>query len=175
VVFLKRFHPKASLKTLRTLFQNVLETEELDTEKLSYLDHVRNVDSCHIRFADASTASFFASYFSSSSKRYLHTNAESTDPSEAFSTAPADEKRCIEAEVISGTPEIIYWTKVPLSARKAYSEGKKIDMEEDSRQEVAVEGADGDAKAEKDEGADQAPIDEQEVSGTSSMQADAES
>jgi hypothetical protein len=125
---------------------------------------------CHIRFADAPTASFFASYFTSSSKRYLHTDAEATDPSEAFTTAPANEKRCIEAEVISGTPEIIYWTKVPLSARKAYSEGKKAEeapAEGDTQQEVAMDDA---TEAKGNESADSAAGLEQKEDDELAMQ-----
>ena len=80
------------------------------------------VSQCHLRFSDAATASFLASYFSGTgAKKLLHTDADSVDPREAFTKAPLKEARAVEAEVISGTPEIIYWSKVPLKARQAYS------------------------------------------------------
>ena len=45
IVFLKRFNPKVSSRTLKVLLQAILEREELDIEQLQYVDHVRNVDS----------------------------------------------------------------------------------------------------------------------------------
>lgn len=75
---------------------------------------------CHIRFADASTATFFTSWFSGKdAKKRLHTKPDSVDPYEAFSYAPASETRTIEAEVMTGIPEKIYWSKVPKHMRQS--------------------------------------------------------
>lgn len=51
VVFFKRLHPEANTRTLRALFQDILESEEMEREKLQYVDHVRNVDSVGTRNA----------------------------------------------------------------------------------------------------------------------------
>lgn len=48
VVFLKRFNAAASTRTLKALLQAVLESEEVDVEKLQYVDHVRSVDSVSV-------------------------------------------------------------------------------------------------------------------------------
>ena len=45
IVFLKRFDPKVSSKSLKTLLRAILEREEVDIERLEYVEHVRNVDS----------------------------------------------------------------------------------------------------------------------------------
>lgn len=45
VVFVRRLHPNASTRDLKALFQAVLEREEIDPQKLLYVDHLRNVDS----------------------------------------------------------------------------------------------------------------------------------
>lgn len=45
VVFFKRFDPKVLPRTLKALLQAILEREEIDTEKLLYVDHLRGVNS----------------------------------------------------------------------------------------------------------------------------------
>ena len=49
IVFLKRFDPRVSPTTLKTLLQAILEKEEIEAEQLQYVDHTRNVDS--VRFS----------------------------------------------------------------------------------------------------------------------------
>lgn len=147
VCFVKRFHPEARGGVLKTLFQAILELEEVcPKDYLQHVDHRRNVDSvsfnalthvqpefcsfltiltlplqCHVRFKDAATASFFASYFSGNPK-YSHVDPNSTDPNEAFAAVrKSDTIRPMEAEVIAGIPEAIYWSTVPKAIRKASS------------------------------------------------------
>ena len=45
IVFFKRFDPTTKTGTLKSLLQAVLDTEEIEPEKLQYVDHVRAVDS----------------------------------------------------------------------------------------------------------------------------------
>lgn len=74
-----------------------------------------------MRFKDAATASFFASYFSGNPK-YSHVDPTSKDPNEAFAMVKKGETtRPIEAEVITGIPEAIYWSTVPKAVKKACS------------------------------------------------------
>ena len=78
-----------------------------------------------MRFSEPATASFFASYFSGN-PRYCHIDPKSTDPLEALAAVKKGESiRPIEAEVISGTPEAIYWSTVPKGIKSAYEGATK--------------------------------------------------
>ena len=73
--------------------------------------------SANVRFKNSATAEFFASYFSGK-RKYTHDDPGSIDPFEALSPIMEDGIiRPIEVAVISGTPEAIYWSKVPAHAR----------------------------------------------------------
>lgn len=45
IVFFKRFNPATKTGTLKALLQAVLKSEEIETDNLEYIDHVRAVDS----------------------------------------------------------------------------------------------------------------------------------
>jgi hypothetical protein len=97
---------------------------------------------CHVRFMDAATASFFASYFSGNPK-YSHVDPHSTDPMEAFAAVRKGETiRPVEVEVVTGIPEAIYWSTVPKGIKKAYGGTKQEinDAGEAEEKDLAAQG-----------------------------------
>ncbi|KAF8324567.1 uncharacterized protein EI90DRAFT_3000472 [Cantharellus anzutake] len=116
LLFVKNLHPETNKTTLRELFSAVLRDAPPKGQfsPIDYVDYTKKLDTCYLRLSDSSYSSMIQSYFASN----LVYQSSGTDSAGNKATADTPSSRkLIQAEIVSGRKERIYWEKVPEKLR----------------------------------------------------------
>ncbi|KAJ7706870.1 hypothetical protein B0H17DRAFT_571391 [Mycena rosella] len=107
LVFVRNIHPETNKTTLRTFFARAVDAKDA----IDYVDFNKGMDSCYLRLTSASHAKSFADHFAQN--QIVHANG--LDDSGCPSTGGA--AKAVEAELVLGKREEVYWEKVPEKVR----------------------------------------------------------
>ncbi|KAJ7029395.1 hypothetical protein C8F04DRAFT_43069 [Mycena alexandri] len=101
LVFVRNIHPETNKTTLRNFFAKAVEAKDA----IDYVDFNKGMDSCYLRLTTASHAKTLVAHFAQNPT--VHANG--LDDSGTLS----GEDKSVEAQLILGKKEEVYWEKVP--------------------------------------------------------------
>ncbi|KAJ7766631.1 hypothetical protein B0H16DRAFT_1242813, partial [Mycena metata] len=101
LVFVRNIHPETNKTTLRNFFAQAVDA----VEAIDYVDFNKGIDSCYLRLTTASHAKTLVAHFAQNSTVHVDALDDSGTPSR--------EGKSVEAELVLGKKEEVYWEKVP--------------------------------------------------------------
>ncbi|KAI0650913.1 hypothetical protein C8Q79DRAFT_945655 [Trametes meyenii] len=138
LVYVRHVHPETNKTTLKALFAAHGRARALD-----YVDYSKGMDTCHLRVSTPAHAQTLVSAFAA----HRVTQRQGLDGTGATAQGPGDgAAKPIEMELVEGTREELYWSKVPEkvrreAVRKAVALAEEGDGGgEDAGRDLAVEG-----------------------------------
>ncbi|KAJ7154190.1 hypothetical protein C8R46DRAFT_911881 [Mycena filopes] len=105
LVFVRNIHPETNKTTLRTFFATAVTSKDA----IDYVDFNKGMDSCHLRLTTAAHAQALVAHFASA--RTVH--AGGLDAEGVLVSAHDGDGKPVDAELVVGKRELMYWNKVP--------------------------------------------------------------
>lgn len=122
ILWIRNVHEKSTKSTLKSLFMELLSTlsstpsseivaEDAEEEgKVEFVDYTKGATVVYLRLSTASAARLMYSYFESFDRYHL-------SPTYLSDTAK-DERSSVKVDVMEGEREMMYWNRLPESAKK---------------------------------------------------------
>ncbi|KAI0717963.1 hypothetical protein C8Q72DRAFT_789418 [Fomitopsis betulina] len=108
LVFVRNIHPETNKTTLRALFSQAFTGSEVSGAGLDYVDFSKGMDTCYLRLASARHTQVLTEFFAAHPKAQIN----GLDTSGSIPSLVSNGK-VIALEIVEGTREELYWTKVP--------------------------------------------------------------
>ncbi|KDR84172.1 hypothetical protein GALMADRAFT_55704 [Galerina marginata CBS 339.88] len=139
LVFVRNVHSETNKTTLRALFSQAWKTAvdptgTISAERLDYVDYMKGLDTCHVRFSSQPHATHFIDHFVA----HPTTQASGLDGvGTQLSTSEVKHTKgeTISPELVLGKREEVYWEKVPQKVRKQAVEKALKTMHEGAEKE----------------------------------------
>ncbi|KAJ7137927.1 hypothetical protein C8R44DRAFT_607639 [Mycena epipterygia] len=129
LVFVRHIHPETNKTTLRNFFAKAVDVKEA----IDYVDFNKGMDSCYLRLTTPPHAKSFVDHFVRN--QILH--ASGLDDSGCPASSGQGNGKHVEAELVLGKREEVYWEKVPekvcqQAVQKALGLGAALLAEDDA-------------------------------------------
>ncbi|GBE80054.1 hypothetical protein BKA93DRAFT_730353 [Sparassis latifolia] len=113
LVFVRNVHPETNKTTLRTLFSQAFLGSSSGMDQLDYVDFNKGMKTCYLRLTTPHHTEVLTKFFAINPKiQSLGLDSSGTDAS------AMNKDKTIAMEVVDGTREELYWTKVPEKVRR---------------------------------------------------------
>ncbi|KAH9939959.1 hypothetical protein B0H21DRAFT_583441 [Amylocystis lapponica] len=111
LVYVRNVHAETNKTTLRTLFSQAFSVQS--TEGLDYVDFNKGMETCYLRLATPQQTALLIAFFESHPTAQLRGLDNAGTP-----VTSATQAKALVLEVVDGTREELYWTKVPEKVRR---------------------------------------------------------